>query len=311
MTANEIRQKYLDFFSAKGGTGNSKGHTIISSASLIPENDPTTLFVGSGMQPLIPYLMGEHHPAGTRLANSQKSFRPMDIEEVGDNRHDTFFEMLGNWSLGDYFKEEQLNWFFEFLTKEIRLKPERLYVSVYRGNEKIGVAKDVASVEIWKKIFAGVGIDAKDADLAGKNGIKEGERIFYYPDDKNWWSRSGEPKDMPVGEIGGPDSEVFYDLGADLKKHENSKWKDKPCHINCDCGRFIEIGNSVFISYIDALYDDGTPATYSFTGVYLSDRDLFIRVRDGGAASPIKTFEGSGTLKSTDQSISVIRTPDE
>jgi alanyl-tRNA synthetase len=242
MTANEIRQKYLDFFK-------SKGHTIIPSASLIPENDPTTLFIGSGMQPLIPYLMGEKHPEGTRLTDSQKSFRPMDIEEVGDNRHDTFFEMLGNWSLGDYFKNEQLPWFFEFLTKEVGLKPERLYVSVYRGNKEIGVERDTKSVEVWKEIFSEVGIKAKDVDFAEKNGMQDG-RIFYYPDSKNWWSRSGEPKNMPVGEIGGPDSEVFYDLGAELKRHENSQWKDEPCHINCDCGRFIEIGNSVFIEFV-------------------------------------------------------------
>ncbi|PIR13004.1 alanine--tRNA ligase [Candidatus Falkowbacteria bacterium CG11_big_fil_rev_8_21_14_0_20_39_10] len=242
MDSKVIRQKYLDFFK-------SKGHAIIPSASVIPENDPTTLFTSSGMQPLVPYLMGEKHPAGTRLANSQKSFRCGDIEDVGDNRHNTFFEMLGNWSLGDYFKEEQLNWFWEFLIKELGIKPEKLYVSVYRGNDKIGVAKDSASVEIWKKIFKQAGIEAKDIDMAEKDGL-QGGRIFYYPDEKNWWSRSGAPANMPVGEIGGPDSEVFYDLGENLNRHENSQWKDEPCHINCDCGRFIEIGNSVFIEFI-------------------------------------------------------------
>ncbi len=242
MNSKEVRQKYLDFFQ-------SKGHVIIKSASLMPENDPSTLFTSSGMQPLVPYLLGERHPAGTRLADSQKSFRAGDIEEVGDNRHNTMFEMLGNWSLGDYFKEEQLNWFWEFLTEELGLDPDRLYVSVYRGNDTIGVERDTVSVDIWKKIFKKANIAAQAVDFAERDGMRDG-RIFYYPDSKNWWSRSGEPANMPVGEIGGPDSEVFYDLGANLERHENSTWKDEPCHVNCDCGRFIEVGNSVFIEFM-------------------------------------------------------------
>ena len=242
MKGNEIRRKYLEFFK-------SKGHVIIPSASLMPENDPTTLFISSGMQPLIPYLMGEKHPDGKRLVNSQKSFRSGDIEEVGDNRHNTFFEMLGNWSLGDYFKKEQLNWVFEFLTKELKIDPKRLYVTVYSGNKEIGVERDNESVEIWKEIFKKHNIDFRDYDNSETEGMRDG-RIFYYGDDKNWWSRSGEPANMPVGEIGGPDSEIFYDMGAELKRHENSEWKDKPCHVNCDCGRFIEVGNSVFIEFI-------------------------------------------------------------
>ncbi|MFH0891310.1 MAG: alanine--tRNA ligase [Candidatus Falkowbacteria bacterium] len=242
MTSREIRQKYLDFFK-------KQGHAVILSASLLPENDPSTLFTSSGMQPLVPYLMGEKHPEGTRLADSQKSFRAEDIEEVGDNRHSTFFEMLGNWSLGDYFKKEQLPWFFEFLTKEVGLDPKRLYVSVYSGNADIGVERDTVSVEIWKEIFKKSGIEARDFEDADKKGMGDG-RIFYYGDRKNWWSRSGAPANMPVGEIGGPDSEVFYDLGAELTRHEKSKWKDEPCHVNCDCGRFIEIGNSVFIEFV-------------------------------------------------------------
>jgi len=242
MTSKEVRQKYLDFF--KG-----KGHAIIPSAFLIPENDSTSLFINSGMQPLIPYLMGEPHPAGNRLVNSQKCFRAGDIEEVGDSRHNTFFEMLGNWSLGDYFKAEQLNWFFEFFTSVLKLDPSRLYVSVFRGNKDIGIERDNESVKIWKKVFSRYKIEAEDVDMAENAGM-QGGRIFYYDDSKNWWSRSGTPEEMPVGEIGGPDSEVFYDLGADLGRHEKSDWKDKPCHINCDCGRFIEIGNSVFIEFI-------------------------------------------------------------
>lgn len=242
MDSREIRIKFLEFFE-------ERGHSMIPSSSLIPENDSTTLFTGSGMQPLVPYLMGELHTKGKRLVNIQKSFRAEDIEEVGDNRHTTFFEMLGNWSLGDYFKKEQLNWLFEFLVKEIKLDPQRIYVSVFQGNEKIGINKDSESVKIWKDIFKKNGIEANDVDFAEKNGLQDG-RIFYYDETKNWWSRSGIPANMPVGEIGGPDSEVFYDLGEELKRHENSKWRNQPCHINCGCGRFIEIGNSVFIEFI-------------------------------------------------------------
>ena len=131
MTTNELRQKYLDFFE-------SKKHEILPSASLIPENDPTTLFTGSGMQPMVPYLLGEKHPKGGRLVDSQKCFRAQDIDEVGDNRHTTFFEMLGNWSLGEYFKEEQILWMYEFLTKELRLDSKRLYITCFRGNESLG-----------------------------------------------------------------------------------------------------------------------------------------------------------------------------
>jgi len=240
MTSKEIRQKYLDFFQ-------KNGHAVLPSASLLPENDPTTLFTSSGMQPLVPYLLGEKHPDGVRLVNSQKSFRAEDIEEVGDNRHTTFFEMLGNWSLGDYFKKEQLPWVFEFLTKEIGLDPKRLFVTVFRGNDEIG--RDDESVNIWKDIFKNIGIEVKDIDFAERDGM-QGGKIFYYNEKKNWWSRSGVPSKMPVGEPGGPDSEIFYDLGADLKRHENSTWKDRPCHVNCDCGRFVEIGNSVFMEFI-------------------------------------------------------------
>ncbi|MFH0853913.1 MAG: alanine--tRNA ligase [bacterium] len=242
MTASEIRKKYIAFFK-------SKNHKEIPSASLLPENDPTTLFIGSGMQPLIPYLLGAPHPLGNRLVNAQKCFRAEDIEKVGDSRHSTVFEMLGNWSLGDYFKKEQLEWIFYFLTKELKLDPKRLHVTVFRGNEKLNIKKDLESVEIWKTIFSKEGIDAKDVDLAEEKGM-QGGRIFYYDEKKNWWSRAGLPNDMPEGEPGGPDSEMFYDLGEDLKLHENSEFKDLPCHVNCDCGRFIEIGNNVFMQYL-------------------------------------------------------------
>ena len=143
MTTNDIRQKFLDFYKARG-------HKEIPSAPLVPENDPTTLFTSSGMQPLIPYLLGQSHPSGKRLVDSQKSFRAQDIDEVGDNRHTTFFEMLGNWSLGDYFKEDQLPWIFEFLTIELGLSKERLFVSVFEGTND--VPRDEESAHIWKSL---------------------------------------------------------------------------------------------------------------------------------------------------------------
>jgi len=241
MTSKQIRQKYLDFFK-------ERGHAILPSASILPENDPTTLFIGAGMQPMVPYILGEKHPKGTRLANSQKAFRAEDIDEVGDNRHNTFFEMLGNWSLGDYFKKEQIEWIFEFLTQAINIDPKKLYITVFRGNEKIGIKKDIEAVNIWTQVFKKVNIDAKNIDLAEINGM-QGGRIFYYDETKNWWSRAGVPEKMPIGEPGGPDSEIFYDLGAELKYHEKSEFSNKPCHVNCDCGRFIEIGNNVFMAY--------------------------------------------------------------
>lgn len=244
MTGNDIRKKYLDFMA-------KNGHAVIPSAALVPENDPTTLFTGSGMQPLVPYLMGEVHPKGVRLADSQKCFRAEDIEEVGDNRHTTFFEMLGNWSLGDYFKAEQLPWFFSFLVDEVGLDPNRLYVTAFIGDEEAGLPKDTEAANIWEKLFAEKGITAKVADIGSEadgyaRGVKEGERIFYYDGAKNWWSRAGKPAKMPVGEIGGGDSEVFYEF-TDVE--HDPKWGEH-CHPNCDCGRFMEIGNSVFMEYI-------------------------------------------------------------
>lgn len=237
MTANDLRQKYLDFFI-------SKGHKQIPPAPLVPVNDPTTLFTSSGMQPLVPYLLGQVHPLGKRLTDSQPSFRAEDIEEIGDNRHTTFFEMLGNWSLGDYFKAEQLPWFFEFLTKIVGLDQKRLYVSVFEGNKS--VPKDTESIQIWQKLF-----NTKALAQAGEKGFDEKIKIYTYPAEKNWWSRSGVPEKMPKDEIGGPDSEVFFDFDPEnkLKIHQQSEFKDKPCHINCDCGRFLEIGNSVFMQY--------------------------------------------------------------
>ncbi len=228
MTAHQILEKYIAFFE-------KRGHVRIENSSLVPLNDPTTLFTSSGMQPLVPFLLGETHPQGVRLVNAQNCFRAQDIDEIGDNRHTTFFRMLGNWSLGDYFKKEQIPWFFEFLTDELGLNPERLYVTVFSGYGNID--KDTESIAIWKELFE-------------KKGINPEGRILEYGVEKNWWSRSGTPDKMPEGEPGGPDSEVFYDFGADMNLHEKSSFKELDCHVNCDCGRYLEIGNSVFMQYI-------------------------------------------------------------
>ena len=219
MTSNEIREKYLKFF-----ISSPRAHREIVPAPLVLEGDPTTLFTSAGMQPLIPYLKGKGHPKGKRLVDSQPSIRLQDIEEVGDNRHITYFEMLGNWSLGDYFKKEQIPWIFEFFTKELNLPKEKLWVSVFEGYKNI--PKDEESFVIWKKL-----------------GIPE-SRIFFYGVKNNWWNR-GEPFDMPVGEIGGPDSEIFFDFGLSHNPEYGRK-----CHPNCNCGRFLEIGNSVFMQYV-------------------------------------------------------------
>ena len=240
MTIHELRQKYLDFMQ-------SRGHAIIPSASLIPQNDPTTLFTSSGMQPMITYLLGEPHPEGTRIADSQKCFRAEDIDEVGDNRHTTMFEMLGNWSLGDYFKKEQLEWIWEFIIKEVGLDPQRLYATVYSGDTKVGLSEDHEAISILTEIFKKHQIDAQYVSLGSvEEGAAKGmgnARIVGYHK-KNWWSRSGTPDKMPAGEPGGPDSEIFYDTGT---LHDSAFGEH--CHLNCDCGRFLEIGNSVFMQY--------------------------------------------------------------
>ena len=218
MTHLELRKQFKNFWE-------SKGHKEVPPIPLVPQNDPTTLFTGSGMQQLVPNLLGEPHPLGTRLYNAQRSFRSQDIEEIGDNRHTTMFEMMGNWSLGDYFKEEQLSWFYEFLTKQLSLHSENLHVTIFKGGS--GVPQDLDSKNIWLKL-----------------GISE-DRIYEYDDKKNWWSRAGSITNMPVGEIGGPDSEVFFEF----KQVVHDPAFGENCHPNCDCGRFLEIGNNVFIQY--------------------------------------------------------------
>ena len=207
MKAIEIRNKYLNFFK-------EHGHTIIPSAPLIPENDPSVLFTTAGMQPLVPYLLGEKHPSGTRLTDYQKCVRTNDIEEVGDNRHLTYFEMLGNWSLGDYFKEESIQMSFDFLTKELQIPVEKLSVTVFAGDEDC--PRDTVAAECWKKA-----------------GILDGH-IYYYGKDDNWWI---------AGEEGpcGPDTEMFYDTGKPACGPD--------CQPSCDCGKYVEIWNNVFMEY--------------------------------------------------------------
>ena len=243
ISGNEIRRKYIDFMV-------KNGHVAIPSAALVPDNDPTTLFTGSGMQPMVPYLLGETHPMGTRITDSQKCFRADDIEEVGDNRHTTFFEMLGNWSFGDYTKADQINWMFEFLVDELGLNPNNLYISAFGGDAENGLPRDTEAPELWKALFEAKNIVAGVADIGTEangyeRGMKAGERIFYYEAKKNWWSRAGTPEKMPIGEPGGPDSEMFYDFGTP----HDTKWGEH-CHPNCDCGRFMEIGNNVFMEYV-------------------------------------------------------------
>lgn len=241
MNAQEIRKKYLDFMK-------ERGHEIIDRAPLKLDNDPTTLFTGSGMQPLLPYLLGEKHPKGDRLTDSQTCFRSQDIDDIGDNRHTTFFEMLGNWSLGDYFKEQQIEWFFEFLTDIVGLDPNKIYVTCFMGDEKYGIDRDDEAAQIWQKLFAKKGIDAKVVELgSAENGDKlgmQGGRIFFYDDKENWWSRGGGIETTPLGDPCGPDSEVFYDFGD--AAHDSSYGQAHPAS---DSGRFMEIGNQVFMQY--------------------------------------------------------------
>ena len=248
MNAQEIRQKYLEFCQRNG-------HAIIERAPLILHNDPTTLFTGSGMQPLLPYLLGQDHPQGTKLADSQTCLRAQDIEDVGDNRHTTFFEMLGNWSMGEYFKRQQIEWFFEFLTEIVGLDPHKIYVSCFIGDEKNNIPRDDEAAQIWQEVFAKKGIEAKIVELdSAENGDKlgmQGGRIFFYNDKENWWSRGGGIDSTPIGDPCGPDSEVFYDFGEQY--HDASFGQAHPAS---DSGRFMEIGNQVFMQY--RRLDDGS-----------------------------------------------------
>ncbi|HHD92113.1 MAG TPA: alanine--tRNA ligase [Candidatus Portnoybacteria bacterium] len=226
MSADEIREKFLEFF-------REKGHQVISSASLIPENDPTVLFTTAGMHPLVPYLLGEKHPNGKRLANVQKCIRTGDIDEVGDNRHLTFFEMLGNWSLGDYFKKEAIQWSFEFLTSPrwLGLNPEKIYVTTFEGDKNI--PRDAEAIKIWQEEFAQQGIKA---EVAGSDKIIQGNiRIIPLGKEDNWWG--------PAGETGpcGPDTEMFYNLSQEKIEGNFQEITEQ--------GRLVEIWNDVFMEF--------------------------------------------------------------
>jgi len=242
MNTQEIRNAYLRFFE-------ERGHKVVTRAPLVLLNDPTTLFTGSGMQPMIPYLLGQAHPDGQRIADSQTCLRAQDIDDIGDNRHTTFFEMLGNWSMGDYFKEQQIEWMFEFLSEVVELDMSKIYVTCYAGNERLGIAKDTEAADVWAKLFAAKGLSNGQAEIGSEEagytrGIKDGERIFYYDGSKNWWSRNGNEDNTPVGDPCGPDSEMFYEFDIP----HNPEFGEF-CHPNCDCGRFMEIGNNVFMAY--------------------------------------------------------------
>lgn len=208
MTAQELRRMYVEFFK-------ERGHKEIASASLLPDNDPTVLFTTAGMHPLVPYLLGEKHPLGSRLVDVQKCLRTCDIDEVGDDTHLTFFEMLGNWSLGDYFKEESISLSYAFLTTKLQIPVSRIAVTVFKGDEEI--PRDEEAARVWKEM-----------------GLKE-EQIFYYGRDENLWG--------PAGQTGpcGPDTEIFYDTGKEPC--------GKDCSPSCSCGKYVEIWNNVFMQY--------------------------------------------------------------
>lgn len=243
ISSKELRTKFLDFY-------RSKGHGIMPSASLVPKEDPTVLYNTAGMQPIIPYLLGQKHPLGVRLANSQKCLRTDDIEEIGDNRHLSYFEMLGSWSLGEYFKKDSIEWGFEFLTSKdwLGLDPNRLFVTVYKGNEKVGIKPDIEAIELWKNCFKTLGINANDGieyDFKDNSGDDYIYKITQKSGKDNWW---GLPYKGPCG----PCSEIYYLLDShptdfqssilpNLKPNEIEEWLDS---------NVVEIWNHVFMQYI-------------------------------------------------------------
>lgn len=228
-SSKEIRDIFTKFMT-------DRGHKLIPNISLIPINDPSLLFVNSGMFPLVNYLMGAEHPMGKKLFNFQRCVRTQDIEEVGDTRHHTFFEMIGNWSLGDYFKETQLPGFMKLYVDEFGLDVNKIYVTVFKGDEV--APRDDESIEIWKKIYKEYGIEAEYTEDPYNVG-KENFRIFGLDKGDNWWQRGNTP-----GEVGGPDSEMFFDLGVNTNPNHEG-----PVAINDESGRYVEIGNSVFIQF--------------------------------------------------------------
>jgi len=238
MRSSEIYQKYINYFK-------NRGHKEIANSSLRPENDSTLLFVNSGMFPLVPYLLGEKHPLGTRLVNIQRCIRTEDIEEVWDATHCTFFQMAGNWSLGDYFKNEQLEWIFDFLVNELMLDPKKIRVTVHAWERSYGIWADHDAVKIRQEQFAKVWIDAGAVDLTEEFDISdlEWKYIFYCDSKENRWSRAWVPWNMPVWEPWWPDSEIYYEFDEDFVHPVYGK------NFHPDNGRFVEIWNNVFMQY--------------------------------------------------------------
>ncbi|MEI7604319.1 MAG: alanine--tRNA ligase-related protein, partial [bacterium] len=242
----DIRKEFSEFLQ-------SKQFTEIPNVSIVPQNDPSLLFVNSGMFPLGPYLRGEVQPPSKRLFNIQRCVRFDDIEEVGDDRHTSFFHMIGDWSIGDFFKETQIPMMAEFIFEKLGVDPNKFYVTVFEGNDI--APRDDEAIKLWTQVFEKYGVKARVSDVKfiGKECLPElvegdrweigedkTERIFAYPMKKNWWQRGNA-----AGELGGPDSEMFYETD---RKHDTKY--GEVCHVNCDCGRFIEIGNNVFMQYI-------------------------------------------------------------
>lgn len=236
MIPDQLRKSFIGYMKRIGASQ-------VPSASLLPENDPSTLFMGSGMQPMVPYLLGEKHPIGNEITDVQKCLRTVDIEEVGDMSHLTFFEMIGRWEFraneNDY-KKKQIDAIWDWQINELGIDPHRLYISVFQGNEELHIARDTEAIRLWSERFKSVGIEPVVEEEPYKYGTSRGGRIFLYGEKENWWSRVGSPFDMPAGEPGGPDSEMFYDFEPD------GELLDHPAS---DSERFLEIGNNVFMCY--------------------------------------------------------------
>jgi alanyl-tRNA synthetase len=236
MTPDELRKSYIDFMKRIGGSQ-------VPSSSLLPENDPSTLFAGSGMQPMVPYLLGEKHPIGNEITNIQKCLRTVDIDEVGDMSHLTFFEMIGRWEFKaneNNYKKKQIDAIWNWQINELGIDPNRLYISAFKGSDDLNIQKDTETIQIWSEKFKSVGIEPIIEDDPYKYGTSRSGKIFLYNEKENWWSRAGSPLDMPVGEPGGPDSEMFYDFEPNGDQLE---------HPASDSERFLEIGNNVFMCY--------------------------------------------------------------
>lgn len=236
MTPDELRNSFINFMK-------NFGSSQVPSSSLLPENDPSTLFTGSGMQPMVPYLLGEKHPVGNEIINIQKCLRTVDINEVGDTSHLTFFEMIGRWEFKadeSNYKKRQIEAMWNWQINELGINPSRLSVSVFKGNDELNIPIDTEAIQIWSEKFKSVGIEPIVEEDPYKYGASRGGNIFLYDEKENWWCRAGNPNNMPLGEPGGPDSEMFYDFepNGDIMDHPASESE-----------RFLEIGNNVFMCY--------------------------------------------------------------